>query len=196
MLRFKYALFFQHKLIPIKSVAPIVMKNNKEYKKQITDTFYNETNGYCIIPNVLSVDEVNTATKMFKEWQASIPNHDKVHLINPHGIYKFHEAGHQRHAWYIRTNKKVQDIYKKLWNCKKLITSFDGSCFIPKECSKKDKCWTHTDQGPGNNDQSYQSFVALTENKERTLVVYEKSHLYHETYFNEKKEMSKKNGIL
>ena len=50
-----------------------------------------ETKGYVVIPNVISKEQVTIAKKLFKEWQATIPNHDKLHTkIDPHGIYKHH----------------------------------------------------------------------------------------------------------
>ena len=141
--------------------------------------------GYCIVPNVLNSNEVSDAKKLFYDWQSTIPNHDKLHKnIDPHGIYKFHEVGHQRHAWYIRTNDKVQSIFKQLWNCDDLIVSFDGTCFIPKSEKRKDNIWTHTDQAPISKGlQCYQGFVSLTKNCERTIVLYENSHKLHENYF-------------
>ena len=153
--------------------------------------------GYCIIEDILTDEEIIYSKNLFYEWQKTIPNHDEVHhKIDPHGIYKYHEAGHQRHAWYIRTRPKVQAMFKYLWNAKSLITSFDGSCYIDKNFKGKDKCWTHTDQGPQYDSVCYQSFVSLTENKERTLVIYEKSHLYHKQYFMDKNIKSSKNWNL
>ena len=127
--------------------------------------------GYCIIPNILSENEINEAKQLFYDWQKTITNHDKMHnTIDPHGIYKYHHVGHQEHAWYIRTRPNVIAVFKKLWNCDELVVSFDGSCYISKENNKKDAIWTHTDQAPNVKDlQCYQGFVALTSNKERTL---------------------------
>ena len=156
-----------------------------------------DINGYCIIDNVLDESEIDQSKEMFYNWQKTIFNHDKIHnTVNPHGIYKYHEIGHQRHAWFIRTNPKVQNIFKKLWNTDDLIVSFDGSCFISKDNNKKDKIWTHTDQGPNNNNKCYQAFVSLTNNEERTLVVYKGSHLYHQKYFQDKNIKSKSNWHL
>ena len=154
--------------------------------------------GYCIIPDVLSSEEVDKAKELFYTWQKTIPNHDKIHsIIDPHGIYKYHQAGHQEHAWFIRTNPKLVNIFKEVWNTDDLVVSFDGSCYISKNCSKADNIWTHTDQAPNSKGlQCYQGFVALTGNKERTLVVYEGSHLLHETYFKEKNIVSSKNWQL
>jgi ectoine hydroxylase-related dioxygenase (phytanoyl-CoA dioxygenase family) len=154
--------------------------------------------GYCIVPNVLSHEEVNKAKELFYTWKKTVPNHDKIHnLIDPHGIYKFHEVGHQEHAWYIRTRPQIIDIYKKLWDSDELIVSFDGSCYISKDTKKQDKIWTHTDQDPNSKGlHCYQGFVSLTDNKERTLVVYEGSHNYHEKYFEEKNIKSSKKWQL
>ena len=153
------------------------------------------TKGYAIVPNVISTEQVEIAKKLFREWQATIPDHDNVHAkVDPHGIYKYHHAGHTKHAWYLRTLPAVQAVYKKLWDCDKLITSFDGCCYIPKSLTKKDNCWTHTDQAPSSKGvKCYQGFIALTANKERTLVVYEGSHTLHERYFADRGNTSNKN---
>ncbi len=157
-----------------------------------------QTKGYCVIPDVLSSQEVEDAKDLFYKWQKTIPNHDKIHnQIDPHGIYKFHNVGHQEHAWAIRTNPKVIDVFKKIWNTDKLVVSFDGSCYISKDCNKIDNIWTHTDQAPNSKGlQCYQGFVALTSNRERTLIVYEESHLLHEQYFKQRNISSSKNWQL
>ena len=154
--------------------------------------------GYCIVPNVLSESEVKYAYDLFKNWQAIIPNHSKIHdKINPHGIYKYHEAGHTRHAWFIRTRPALQNIFKSIWNCDDLIVSFDGCCYIPKELTKIDKCWTHSDQAPNSEGlQCYQAFVSLTTNSERTFVVYEGTHKIHNKYFKSRNISNTKNWNL
>ena len=157
-----------------------------------------ETKGYVIIPDVLNQSEIDEYKTGHQKWRDSISNHDKLHnSVDPHGIYKFWEVGQQRHSWLIRTNPKVQDIFKYLWNCEKLITSFDGSCYISKDTTKIDKLWTHTDQAPNREGlECYQGLVALTSNKERSLVVYENSHLIHHIHFKSKGISSSKNWQL
>lgn len=151
--------------------------------------------GYCIIENVLSASEIETATDHFRTWKNSIPNLDEFHhKCSPHGIFKFHEVGHQHHAWYLRTLPQVQEVFKTIYSCNELVVSFDGSGYIPKSLSKKDTCWTHTDQAP--NAKSFkcvQGLLALTSNKERTLVVYEGSHLQHKKYFEDRGITGSKN---
>ena len=157
-------------------------KKMETFKKDL------EEKGYCIIPNILSNDEIEEAKTLFYDWQKTIPNHDKFHsLINPHGIYKFHQIGHQEHAWFIRTRPQIINVFKYLWKCEDLTVSFDGSNYIPQNCTKKDRTWTHTDQAPNKKGvHCYQGLVSLTDNKERTLVVYEGSHKQHSSYFEDR----------
>jgi hypothetical protein len=139
--------------------------------------------GYTLVFDVLSEVEISNALRMFRDWEESLPDKEEWLAVNPHGIYKFHEAGHQEHAWYIRTLPNVQDSFKKIWNTDELVVSFDGCCHMPKEFSRKDRCWMHSDQGPRKiGRQCVQGMVALTSNKERTIVVYEGTHKLHEQY--------------
>lgn len=143
--------------------------------------------GYVIIPNILSSEEIAHAKELMINWEKSVPGLLEKHGdINPHGIYKYHEAGHAPHSWYIRTLPKVQQVFKDIWETNDIITGFDGSCYMPKELCKKDtkKGWTHADQSPKTSGKllCYQSVVALTSNKERTLVVYEGTHNIYEKY--------------
>lgn len=154
--------------------------------------------GYAIIENVLTAEQVNTAKDYFREWLTANPivleKHSKMH---PHGIFKFAEVGHQKHAWYIKTLPAVQKHFKELWGTEELVTGFDGSCLIPSEVNRKDRLWTHTDQAPATKGRAcVQGFVALTTNEQRTLVVYEGSHLLHEHYMREKSLTGKKNWQL
>lgn len=155
-------------------------------------------NGYCIIPNILTQEEIEQSKQMFYDWKNSITDHDHIHnAIDPHGIYKFHNVGHTRHAWFIRTRPLIISIFKKLWNTDNLIVSFDGCCYISKDCTKKDKCWTHTDQASNNHSlECYQGFVSLTDNQERTLRLYQGSHLLHKNYFEERNISNSKNWNL
>jgi len=156
------------------------------------------TQGYAVVENVLNEAQIAEATGYFRNWLSSNPqliiNHSR---INPHGIFKFGEVGHQRHAWYIKTLDAVQEKFREIWETEELTTGFDGSCWIPSEYAGKDKCWTHTDQAPDTKDfNCVQGFISLTSNEERTLVVYEGSHLLHERYMEEKHIKGKKNWLL
>jgi hypothetical protein len=157
-----------------------------------------ETKGYCIIHNIITKDDIDYCKELYYKWKDDIIDHDKMHKsVDPHGIYKYHNVGHTRHAWYLRTKQTIQNIYKSLYETDELIVSFDGCCYIPKDCNRKDNCWTHTDQAPNKQKfECYQGFVSLTDNKERTLVVYEGSHLIHSKYFKDRNISNSKNWQL
>ena len=144
-----------------------------------------DENGYAVIPDILNTEEILSAKTEFHAWKTALPEFKKEHTI--HGIFKFHGVGNARHAWQIRTNPKVQAVFKELWKTDELVVSMDGSCYYPPIVSStKDKCWTHTDQASNKIGRvCVQGFVALTSNIERTLQVYEGSHLLHEQYFKE-----------
>ena len=156
------------------------------------------TQGYAVVENVLNEAQIVEATGYFRKWISSNPQLTKNHeRIDPHGIFKFGEVGHQRHAWYIKTLDAVQAKFREIWETDELVTGFDGSCWISSEYAGKDKIWTHTDQAADTKGfNCVQGFVALTNNEERTLVVYEGSHLLHERYMKEKNITGKKNWLL
>jgi hypothetical protein len=142
-------------------------------------------NGYAIIQNILTENEVSQSKQMFYNWKNTLPKHDENHRkYDPHGIYKFQEVGHQEHAWFIRTRPKVKEVFSKIWDTDNLAVSFDGCCWLKPDTVIKDNFWCHTDQSPTQEGlKCYQGLVALTDNKERTLVVWEKTHTIHKEYY-------------
>ena len=159
----------------------IYKMNKQDIKKSLEDK------GYCIIENVLNPNEVFKAKEMFYNWYESVPNLDTFHTkMNPHGIFKYHQVGHQEFAWYLRTLPQVVQIFADIWdtNTNNLVCGFDGACYMGKNITKNTKCWTHTDQAPKNKDlQCYQGIISLTDNKDNSLLVYEGSHKLHKSYF-------------
>jgi len=149
------------------------------HKKQLDDK------GYTIIPDVYTQEDINIYREEFNKWRANTPDLDRLHnIIDYNGIYKHHRVGQQRFAWLARTNKKIQDIFKYLWSTNDIVTSFDGCCYYPSDYIGTPSYWTHTDQASTKKGVwCYQSFLSLTSNKSKTLVVYEYSHLLHEHYF-------------
>ena len=151
-----------------------------EYFKELLDD-----NGYVIIPNVLTDAEMNEYITEFNKWTNQIPDLEMLHdIIESGGIFKYHQVGQQRFNWLVRTNPKVQNIFKYLWDTDELVVSFDGCCYYPPEYNDDPTYWTHTDQSSQKKGRHcIQGFVSLTSNVERTLVVYKGSHKLHEQYF-------------
>ena len=164
-----------------------IEKRNSEYFNFMISQYKEtlELNGYVIISNVYNREEINEYYNEFNKWINSVPNLKELHkIIDFNGIFKHHEVGHQRFAWLARTNSKIINIFKELWNTNELVTSFDGCCYYSSDYSDEPRYWTHTDQSSRKKGlRCYQSFLSLTNNKERTFVVYQGSHLLHEQYF-------------
>ena len=141
--------------------------------------------GYTIIPNILNVQQIDEFIMEFNKWMDSVEDIDYLHsIIHYHGIFKYFQVAHQRFAWLLRTNKKIQNVFKAIWNTEELVCSFDGCCYFPKNTEHlTDQYWIHSDQSSlKKGRRCVQSFISLTENKEKTFVVYEGSHLLHEEY--------------
>lgn len=151
----------------------------EKHKKELAEK------GYTIFRNLLSEEEVNEYKNEFNKWLDDVPKLRELHsMIDFNGIFKHHQVGNQRFAWLVRTNPKIVNVFKELWETDELVTSFDGCCYYPKEYKSQHRYWTHTDQSSRKKGvYCYQSFVSLTNNVERTLQLYEGSNLLHEDYF-------------
>ena len=158
----------------------IFKNNNYERIKEELNT-----NGYIILRNILNDDEIQEYKNEFFNWYNNVTDLKKLHnIIEYNGIFKFHEVGNQRFAWLVRTNEKIINVFKDLWQTDELVTSFDGACYYPTDYICSERYWTHTDQSSRKKGiHCYQSFISLTNNEERTLQLYKGSNLLHEDYF-------------
>tara|TARA_Y100000816_G_scaffold249376_1_gene198920 strand:- start:102 stop:986 length:885 start_codon:yes stop_codon:yes gene_type:complete len=146
-----------------------------------------KSKGYTVVKNIINDIEIQEYEKEFNNWLNSNPDIYKLHdVIEGYGIFKFYNVGHQRFAWLLRTNQKIQEVFKKIWNCDELVTSFDGCGLFKADKLYIDRYWTHSDQSYFKKGLCcVQSFVSLTDNEEKTFIVYEGSHLLHESYCEE-----------
>ncbi len=144
--------------------------------------------GYTIVPGVLTPEKVAKARQLFLDWLKTVPEVEQFHARHAfQGIMKYGEIGHQLHTWMIKTDPDVQRVFKELWKTEDLVTGFDGTCWIPSDWIQEDICWTHTDQAASAKGLTcIQGFVSLTNTVERSFVVYEGSHLLHESYMRER----------
>ena len=165
---------------PIQELQAIVLKEALE-----TNIKELEENGYTIIHNVYNNEEIEEYKREFFDWYKNTKDVEKLHqVIHGNGIFKYFEIGHQRFTWLARTNPKIINIFKELWNCDELVTGFDGCCYYPSDYKGTEIYWTHTDQSSHKKGRHcYQSFLSLTSNNERSLLIYKGSHLLHEHYF-------------
>ena len=147
--------------------------------------------GVVIVTGVLEPTEISDAIDKMQAWQQSVPDYGWLHAnLDPHGVHKFHQAGHQEFAWAIRLNTRVRRTFAHLHGVSDvsngLVASMDGSCYIPSDNRKVDNCWLHTDQAPKQQGRRcIQGFVSLTSNTSTgpTFVCVPCSHLVHRAYF-------------
>jgi ectoine hydroxylase-related dioxygenase (phytanoyl-CoA dioxygenase family) len=146
--------------------------------------------GYAIC-DALTAEECAHVRELHQEWYKA----EGHTLQRKHGIYK-ELAGHQRFVWWAKTRPKIRELFAEIWGTMDLVSGFDGACYFSGEEKHRDTCWTHTDQAPDTTGlKCIQGGIALTENKERTLVVYEGSHLLWEPYMRERKLTGTKNWL-
>ena len=140
--------------------------------------------GYTLVSGVFTQEKVDKARQLFFDWLTSVPHVEEFHTRESfQGLMKYAQIGHQKHTWFIKTDPVVQQVFRELWKTDELVTGFDGCCWIPANWSMTDVCWTHTDQAASAKGlHCVQGFVSLTDNVERSFVVYEGTHLLHETY--------------
>lgn len=166
--------------------------------------------GVAIIPKVLNKKEVlamkkgmwDTLEHLTKNVDKPIKRKDKDTYKSIRELYPLHSMliqhwsiGHAKFIWDIRQNKKVANIFAKLWKVKpiELLTSFDGASFhMPPEITKigwyRKNDWLHTDQSYTRNDlECIQSWVTAFDVNEgdATLTCLEGSHKYHKDFAKE-----------
>lgn len=167
-----------------------------------------DRDGYCIIPNVIDsafCDElINDIWQWMGALQTGIKRDDpetwttKQWPANIHGIIQHHGIGQATHAWKLRQDPRVVQVFADLWQTKPedLLTSFDGTSVIrPPELrkghkggkglgwQKDDEDWYHSDQRPTKlGRHCIQGWVTLEDvgPQDATLRLLAGSHLQHQ----------------
>ena len=158
-----------------------------------------ETDGYCVVPNILTSDKCDEYITQIWDWLENlgtgIDRNDKSTWNsekwppNIHGIIQQLRAGQEQFAWDIRCEQNVIDIFEKIWDTDKLLVSFDAICIMkPPEISGhyRNTSWLHTDQSSTKKGRHcIQGLVNLEEASEddACLLVYKGSHKYHQELF-------------
>jgi hypothetical protein len=171
------------------------------------------TNGYTVIPNVLTSDECDSVWSNMWNWLEALPNGIKRYQpgtwgsdqwpISSHGVIKNYGIGQADWVWEVRLNERVKSVFKTLYGTDNLLTSFDGACIMrPPELVKcstdNNSSWFHTDQGPVTSlrdgedlreeRKMVQGFVSITDAAEDDgcLKVMHGSHLLHSEFWDTK----------
>jgi hypothetical protein len=160
--------------------------------------------GVAVIPNVLTNNEcVLYRNQIWDELKHVTQNRFDVNDSETwrefYNLYPLHSMllqhfslGHMQPLWDIRQHPKVGEVFEKIWNTPKedLLVSFDGlSIHLPPEQTNRGwyrSEWFHTDQSSEKiGKRCIQGMVSLYDVNENdaSLTVLEKSHNYHEDFF-------------
>ena len=189
--------------------AGLTLRFPEQYEPKYAPVFESlREHGYVVIPAILTPEECTALQTEVWAWLESLGMgilRDDVDTWKPqqwismiHGIIKGYGIGQQEFMWKVRTNKRVQRVFRKLWGTKQLVCSFDGmSLHRPKEFvpsikgatkranAYKPTDWMHVDHTPENKNESVQSFVSLYENtvEDGCFMVYDGSHKLFDEFF-------------
>jgi ectoine hydroxylase-related dioxygenase (phytanoyl-CoA dioxygenase family) len=156
-----------------------------------------QKDGYVVVPDVLTAEEVTDYKAMFFQLLAKNTQLHAQHTQNdPHGIFKRGPWAHSLMRAHILTHPKVKQCFEVLHGTANLVASQDGCGYIaPEDKAQAKSVWTHVDQAPNsfekvvdestytvqqeyeNGKKCVQGMVTLTSNKTRTFRVYPGSHL-------------------
>jgi hypothetical protein len=161
--------------------------------------------GVCVIPDIMSKYECIARRQcIWNDIKYVTQNRFNIDDSNTwksfYDLYPIHSmllhhfgVGHFQQVWEIRQNELIGDIFADIWNTNKnnLYSSFDGiSIALPPEQTNKGwykgNDWVHTDQGPRKKSFAcIQGMINLypVNTGDATLMVLEKSHLYHNEFF-------------
>ena len=160
-----------------------------------------EIEGYTVIPNVICNSQANEYINSIWNWleslQTGIQREDpstwksKNWPISIHGIIQHYMAGQSKVVWDVRTNPKIINIFKELWDDKDLLTSFDGLCVMKPPNhggSTRSKSWYHLDQGHNKvGKHCIQGLLNLEETtiNDGSFMVLPGSHKCHQEFYKE-----------
>jgi len=182
----------------------------KEYNTTLNNVNnYLDEYGVAVIPNILTENEcITLRNQIWDELKYVSKNRFDVNDQNTwknyfdffplHSMLLQHfSLGQMQPIWDIRQHNNVCKVFEKIWNTPKdnLLVSFDGlSVHLPPEKTKRGwylgNNWFHTDQSFHKKEKCcIQGFVNLypVNDKDASLTILEKSHKYHQAFYNEYK---------
>ena len=150
---------------------------------------YLEENGFVVVKDILTNDEREQGLSIFKQDMAKVSPRfdfddsstwgiDTCPLMFGKGMAVFNGFGQSDFMWHLRTNSKIQSIFKQLYSTDELVASLDGfSMFVSK--AQKSKSWLHVDQNPKNDMYSIQgayNYFPVNNKEDAGFVLVPSSH--------------------
>ena len=150
---------------------------------------YLDEEGFVVIRDILSPTELETGLDLFKKDMNYISPNFSFETIESQnitttpcifskGMMVFNGIGQSDSMWFLRTNQKIQEIFKTIYKTDEIVTSLDGaSIFVSGE--QKSQSWLHIDQNPKNKMYSVQgayNYLPVKSKADAGFVVVPKSH--------------------
>ena len=171
--------------MPVQSYYPTLFdKSNTEGWLSHLDN-----RGFVVIKNVLTPSELEKSKSQFiADWKKVCPqfsfsdqttwNINNTPIMWSKGMCVFSGLPQSDFMWNLRTNKEIQNIFKKIYQTDNLVSSLDGlSVFLDN--SHKSKSWLHIDQNPKNEIYSIQAsfnLLPVKSNKDASFIIVPDSH--------------------
>ena len=150
---------------------------------------YLDEEGFVVIREMLSTEDLEKGFELFKKDMKTISpkfsfecqesqNITTTPCIFSKGMMVFNGIGQSDSMWFLRTNQKIQQIFKTIYKTDEIVTSLDGaSVFVSGE--QKSQSWLHIDQNPKNKIYSIQgafNYLPVKSKADAGFVVVPKSH--------------------
>jgi hypothetical protein len=133
--------------------------------------------GFIVIPNVLSTDEILKTESLFwdklESLNSGINRNDNTTWTNDNwpgnlrvGFMGNHGLSQSKAAWYVRSNKKLIDIFSQIWNTdgSDLITSMDAIICWRKWLTENSYIENSEDSNDSNEEkQNNQFYLPIVE---------------------------------
>jgi len=147
----------------IENISPPIFELNdtENWEKYISE------NGFVVIGNILTDDELVISLQLFKKnWSEITPNFkwedtntwkpNYCPMIWSKGSAVYNGLGQSEFMWYLRTKANIKKPFDILYKDDKLAVSFDGASVFLSTKQKSER-WLHIDQNPKKNEICYQA---------------------------------------
>lgn len=166
--------------------------------------------GVAVIPNILNYDEIKQSRQemwdylgyLTQKFNNPITEYNQNSWVNYYHLcplqdmlLQYWKVGHSQWVWNLRQHPQIIKIFSHFWQClpEDLLVSFDAvSIHFPPEITKIGQFqqhtndWYHVDQSSEKvGFHCLQSYINLydTQEGDSTLSFLERSHLYHQDFF-------------
>ncbi|KAH7323463.1 phytanoyl-CoA dioxygenase [Rhexocercosporidium sp. MPI-PUGE-AT-0058] len=164
-------------------------------------------NGYAVVKNAIPLDRALAYQQKAFDWLKSfgtdldLNDHrtwvkENLPVQTKINTFASYCVAHERFMWEARMEPGVLDAFATIWGTHELLASFDSlNVTFPNRTDVPRKPpWEHTDQSPLRRGlQCVQGIINLSTSgpEDGGLVVYPKSHLYRDEFYDSQTEETK-----